>query len=116
MKQFRLLNELLKKFKKNLVIVIVMADNDISIVKQFAVDYGFEGIVLIAGTRDDILKQYKIKSYPTYYLIDPDGNFLLSSVPTPEENFESVFRKILNTRHPASSTVVSTEVDDQQLR
>jgi len=116
MKQFRLLNELLKKFKKNLVIVIVMADNDISIVKQFAVDYGFEGIVLIAGTRDDILKQYKIKSYPTYYLIDPDGNFLLSSVPTPEENFESVFRKILNTQHPASSTVVSTEVDDQQLR
>jgi len=98
MKQFRLLNELLKKFKKDLAIVIVMADNDISIVKKFAQDYGFEGIVLIAGTRDDILKQYKIKSYPTYYLIDPDGIFLLSSVPTPEENFESVFQNILMSR------------------
>jgi len=99
MKQFRLLNELLKKFKKDLAIIIVMADNDISIVKKFAQDYGFEGIVLIAGTRDDILKQYKIKSYPTYYLIDPDGIFLLSSVPTPEENFESVFRKILDIQY-----------------
>jgi len=98
MKQFRLLNELLKKFKKNLVIVIVMVDNDISVVKKFSQDYGFEGIVLIAGTRNDLLKQYKIKSYPTYYLIDPDGIFLLSSVPTPEENFESVFRNILLSR------------------
>ena len=96
MRQFRLLNELLKKFKNNLVIVIVMVDNDISVVKKFAKDYGFEGIVLIAGTRNDLLKQYKIKSYPTYYLINPDGNFLLSSAPTPEENFESIFRKILS--------------------
>ncbi len=96
MRQFRLLNELLKKFKTNLVIVIVMVDNDISVVKKFAKDYGFEGIVLIAGTRNDLLKQYKIKSYPTYYLINPDGNCLLSSVPTPEENFESIFRKILS--------------------
>ncbi len=98
MRQFRLLNELLKKFYENLAIVIVMVDNDISVVKKFAQDYGFEGIVLIAGTRNDILKQYKIKSYPTYYLVDPDGNFLLSSVPTPEENFESVFQNILLSR------------------
>jgi len=95
MRQFRLLNELLKKFSENLAIVIVMVDNDISVVKKFAQDYGFEGIVLIAGTRNDLLKQYKIKSYPTYYLIDLNGIFLLSSVPTPEENFESVFRNIL---------------------
>lgn len=98
MRQFRLLNELLKKFNENLAIVIVMVDNDISVVKNFAQDYGFEGIVLIAGTRNDLLKQYKIKSYPTYYLIDPDGIFLLSSVPTPEGNFESIFQNILLSR------------------
>jgi thioredoxin-related protein len=54
--------------------------------------------VLIAGTRNDLLKQYKIKAYPTYYLIDPDGNFLFSPAPSPAENFESVFRNILLSR------------------
>ena len=95
MKQFRLLNELMKKFSENLTIVIVMADNDISIVKKFAQDYGFEGEVLIAETSKQILKQYKIKSYPTYYLIDREGNLLLSPAPSPEENLESVFMKII---------------------
>lgn len=98
MRQFRLLNELLNKFNENLAVVVVMVDNDISVVKKFAQDYGFEGMVLIAGTRNDLLKQYKIKSYPTYYLIDPDGIFLLSPAPTPEENFESVFQNILLSR------------------
>ena len=96
MRQFRLLNELLKNLDENLVIVIVLVDKNNSVVKKFAQDYGFEGMVLIAGTRNDLLKQYKIKSYPTYYLIDPDGNFLLSPAPSPEENFESIFRKILS--------------------
>ena len=98
MNHFIMLGDLLKKFNEKLAIVIVMADNDNSIVKKFAQDYGFEGIVLIAGTRNDLLKQYKIKAYPTYYLIDPDGNFLLSPAPSPAENFESVFRNILLSR------------------
>jgi peroxiredoxin len=60
MNQFILLGDLLKKFNEKLTIVIVMADNDSSLVKKFAQDYGFEGIVLIAGTRNDLLKQYRV--------------------------------------------------------
>lgn len=95
MEQISLLSDLLKKYSEKLSIVIVMADSDYSVVKKFAQNYGFEGIVLIAGTRNDLFKQYKIKAYPTYYLIDPDGNFVLSPAPSPIENFESGFRNIL---------------------
>ena len=40
------------------------------------------------GTYPDIIKEYDIRGYPTYFLIDKDGKLLLSPAPSPFENME----------------------------
>lgn len=99
MQQFRILNELMKKYEENLEIIIVMADDDAAKVENFSQNYGFDGTVLTVGKRKGIFEKYKIKAYPTYYLIDRDGDLLLSPSPTPAENFESIFKNILKEKN-----------------
>jgi hypothetical protein len=47
---------------------------------------------------EDLLEDYKIKAFPSYYLVDEKGNLALNPTPGPDNNFEWYFFKILKER------------------
>jgi hypothetical protein len=47
---------------------------------------------------DDLLDDYKIKAFPSYYLVDESGKLVLNPTPGPDNNFEWYFFKILKER------------------
>ncbi|MBQ1652483.1 MAG: hypothetical protein II060_01745, partial [Bacteroidales bacterium] len=53
---------------------------------------------LFAETNDKVLTDYKVKAFPTYYLIDPYGMLVMSPAPSPAENFEKYLFKIIENQ------------------
>jgi hypothetical protein len=46
----------------------------------------------------DVLKEYDIRAFPTYFLIGPDGKLILSPAPSPSEDFESELFEVMKAR------------------
>ncbi|MCL3781712.1 TlpA family protein disulfide reductase [Prolixibacteraceae bacterium JC049] len=91
----KILNEYKQKFGKDLEIVSIAVQDTF----QKAVDYfkqnNYDWQLLRGATTTKIKDQYKIVTYPTFYLIDPDGVLRLSPAPSPAENFDKQFMQIL---------------------
>ena len=47
----------------------------------------------------ELLKDFKVVTYPTYVLIDPYGTIISATAPSPNENFEQYFYRILRSRN-----------------
>jgi peroxiredoxin len=97
-KDYELLKSLKKKFSRHLEIVTVSSDKDFkSFIKQM---YNNEcsWIFLHSGRIPEVLKTYRVRVYPSYYLIDPYGRILMAPAVSPSENFENEFHRVLNNR------------------
>jgi len=46
----------------------------------------------------EVLKEYDIRAFPTYFLIGPDGKLILSPAPSPAEDFEQRLFEIMKAR------------------
>lgn len=78
-----------EKFGKYVKIVTVSVDESLGDVRSFVKKSGFKWTFLHYGNQPDVLKEYDIRAFPTYYLIDPEGKLLWSPAPSPNENFEA---------------------------
>jgi hypothetical protein len=81
-----------------LQIVTILLDNDKNVIKSFLARSNYQWKFLHYGNQATIIKDYDIRAFPTYYLIDPDGNLALSPSPSPSEDFEAHFFKVLRAR------------------
>jgi hypothetical protein len=52
--------------------------------------------------KSEILEDYDIRAYPSYFLIDPEGKLILSPAPGPDKGFEKVFLEILRSTEGSS--------------
>jgi hypothetical protein len=50
------------------------------------------------SNQPDLLDDYDIRGYPSYFLIGPEGRLILSPAPSPVENFESTFLRIFEEK------------------
>ncbi|MBU0763642.1 MAG: TlpA family protein disulfide reductase, partial [Bacteroidetes bacterium] len=91
------LKALRKKHGHAYSIVSVFIDDDFRAAVDFMRDNGCKWTLLHYGNRPEILKQYDVRAYPTYYLIDPDGNLSMSPAPGPDEDFETRFYEVIKT-------------------
>ena len=48
------------------------------------------------SSQPDVIKNYDIRAYPSYFLISPSGELILSPAPAPSQNFEGVFLKMIS--------------------
>lgn len=96
--EFAALNNLNTKYKDKLQIVSIIVDNDENALKSFLERSNYSWIFLHYGNQSTIIKDYDIRAFPTYYLIDPQGKLVISPCPSPLENFEAHFFKILRAR------------------
>ena len=44
-----------------------------------------------------IIFDYNISALPTYFLINPEGNMVLSPAPSPNDNFHQVFVEVFQS-------------------
>jgi hypothetical protein len=96
--EFTSLKTLHDKYKDRLLIVTILLDNDENVIKSFLARSNYQWLFLHYGNQSTIIKDYDIRAFPTYYLIGPDGKLALSPAPSPTENFEAHFFKVLRAR------------------
>jgi peroxiredoxin len=87
----RVLNE---RLKEKLSIITILVDDSSDNMKQLVENNNYPWTFLHFSNQPEILESYDIQTYPSYFLISPDGTMLLSPAPTPVENFEPTFLKI----------------------
>lgn len=97
-KEYQMLKTLYEKHGDYLEIVTIAVEQDFQLMKDFLKRYNYEWPFLNYRNQPDVMTKYDIRAFPTYFLIDPDGKLLLSPAPSPGENFEMKFFKIMRER------------------
>lgn len=98
LQDFSLLEKIYEKHKNRLEIVTISVDNDANDMNLFLEQTKYQWTFLHYGNKPDILKDFDIRAYPTYFLIGPDRKLVASPAPSPKENFEIQFFNILRSR------------------
>ena len=79
---------------KKLNIITVFVGDDIQQMKDYQTkNKKYKWTFLFSSKDNELLKKYKVDIYPTYVLIDPDGNLSLQQTPSPTENFEATYNQ-----------------------
>jgi thiol-disulfide isomerase/thioredoxin len=98
LQEFTLLERLYEKHNKLLEIVTICVDRDENDMKQFLDQTKYQWTFLFYGNKPDIIKDFDIRAYPTYFLIGPDRKLVMSPAASPRENFEILLFKLLRSR------------------
>lgn len=93
--EFDVLKRVYDRYKGICLFVTILTDSDKEKALKFISDNSLSWTFLFAEINDKVLSDYKVKAYPTYYLIDPSGTLVLSPAPSPAENFEKYLFKII---------------------
>ena len=83
---------------KELKIVTILVDDSYSMMHDLVRNNNYPWTFLHFSAQPEVIDHYDIRSYPAYFLLGPDGEMLLSPAPSPAENFENTFLRILQTR------------------
>lgn len=98
LQEFTILQKLYEKHKQQLEIVTICVDNDKEDISNLLKNTGYDWTFLHYGNKPEIIKDFDIRAYPTYFLIGPDKKLILSPSPSPREDFEIRLFKILRSR------------------
>ncbi|NOZ47496.1 MAG: TlpA family protein disulfide reductase [Chlorobi bacterium] len=95
--EFSLLKNIVKNHSDKLTAISIVSHSDFKEMSAYFNANGYNW-PLYYYKGDSMPKQYNVKVYPTYYLIDPYGKLVMSPAPSPNENFEWRFFKVLQSR------------------
>jgi peroxiredoxin len=96
--EFAMLNGMYERHKDLLEIVTILVDNDYDVINSFLGRSNYPWTFLHYGNQANIIKEYDVRAFPTYYLIGPEGTLELSPAPSPGEEFEARLFKILREK------------------
>ncbi|MFT3740465.1 MAG: TlpA disulfide reductase family protein [Breznakibacter sp.] len=91
------LSAIARENRKDLEVVTIFMDEDPDRAFAFAKQNSLKYNTLHFGHNGKILLDYNIRSMPTYYLIDPEGNISLSPAPAPDESFGKIFMETVRS-------------------
>jgi len=98
LQDFSLLEKIYRKYRKKLEIVTISADMEKKDLESFLKTTGYSWTFLHFGEKPDVIKDFDVRAYPTYFLIGPDRKIILSPAPSPREGFEQRFFELLRSR------------------
>jgi thiol-disulfide isomerase/thioredoxin len=98
LQEFTILEKFYEKHKGRIEIVTISVDRDINDLKSFLKQTNYKWTFLHYGNKPEIIKDFDIRAYPTYFLIGPDRRLIMSPAPSPRENFEILFFNLLRSR------------------
>lgn len=96
--EFTQLQLLHNKHKKYLEIVTVVIDDNVEVMKNFLARSGYNWTFLHYDNQPEILQEYDVRIFPTYYLIDHEGILIQSPAASPNEQFEGRLFKMLRAK------------------
>jgi peroxiredoxin len=96
--EFNSLAKLYVRFKENLTIITIATDPMEEVLRQFLAKNRYDWKFLLYEHQPDVLKEYDIRAYPTYFLIGPDGKLIYSPAPSPAEDFEKKLFDVMKSR------------------
>lgn len=96
--EFNALAVLYNRFRDKLVIVTIATDPMDEVLRQFLAKNKYDWKFLLYDRQPDILREYDIRAYPTYFLIGPDNKLILSPAPSPAEDFEKKLFEAMKAR------------------
>ena len=98
MSEYQILDRLDADHGDYLKIVTVYIDENYQSMLDFLEksDYGWE--FLFYGDQPGILRDYDVRMFPGYYLIDRDGKMLMAPAPSPAEDFELYLFRTMRSR------------------
>jgi peroxiredoxin len=90
-KEFDLMEAATQKYKDSLVVVTIICDSDFEGMTDYIGKTKTNWPVLHFGNNKELLKNYDIQVFPTYYVIDKNGKIFLNPAKPPSEDFEKQF-------------------------
>jgi len=95
--EFELLKKIRSEFPPDVLqIVTVFVSQDYSDMKQFmAKNPDCNWPVVWYNGDTQLLKDYNIRAYPSYYMTSPDGKLIMNPAPAPTEYFEPKFANLV---------------------
>lgn len=98
LREFEMLQKMYNKLNKYVEIITVSVDENLGQMRNFLSKNNYNWVFLHFGNQPGILKDYDIRGYPTYFLIDRQGKLILSPAPSPFENIESRMFEIMREK------------------
>jgi len=95
---FGMLQSIQEKYGEVLEVITVSVDEDNSRMKELIQEMGLSWKFLYSQFQSQIVEDYDVRAFPTYYLLDPQGRLLLSPAPGPDNGFEQNFIGIAKKR------------------
>lgn len=96
---FELLRRYHERYGDHLRIISICADQDSASMQRFVAATNYPWVFLYYGEAPNLIRDYDIRSYPTYFLLDTDGRIILSPAPGPQENLERILFEQFRQRH-----------------
>jgi peroxiredoxin len=96
--EFNSLAVLNSKYAGKLAIVTIATDPMDEVLRQFLAKNKYNWKFLLYDRQPDVLKEYDIRAFPTYFLVGPDGKLILSPASSPSEDFESKLFELMKAR------------------
>lgn len=98
MMEYPFLQSFHQKHSAYLEVITVMVAEEEKQVKDFMIRNGYGWQALFYKGQPGILSDYLVKAFPTAYLIDPEGNLVLSPSSLPSDGFEQQLFRIMRSK------------------
>ena len=98
LKEFEALQGIYARQKERLEIVTIAVDTYDESMHSYLHSKNYNWKFLYYSHQPNILEEYDIRAFPTYFLIGPDGRLIQSPAPAPGENFESRLFEVMRSR------------------
>ncbi|MBI9068565.1 MAG: redoxin domain-containing protein [Salinivirgaceae bacterium] len=89
------LKQVYEKHTNDFKVVTISIDNDFNRVVKYFNDKEYHWILLDGSANEKLITDFKVRAYPSYCLINPEGKIEMSPAPSPSENFEWYFFTLL---------------------
>lgn len=84
-----------KKFRQVLKIVSIALDDNFEASAKLWKEKNYLWDLLNGSQNKEVIEKYNAEIVPAFYLLNPEGNLLLSPAPPPSHEFEPIFLRIL---------------------
>lgn len=93
-KEYEYLKVLQQRLQGQVRILTVLVDDSFRSMQDLVKNNNYPWTFLHFSNQPNIIDDYDIQTYPSYFLIGPEGKLVLSPAPSPAENFEATFRRL----------------------
>jgi peroxiredoxin len=93
-KEYEYLKVLQQRLQGQLKILTILVDDSFQSMQELMRNNNYPWTFLHFSNQPQVIDDYDIQTYPSYFLISPEGKLVLSPAPSPAENFEAIFRQL----------------------